>query len=174
MTEPDRDPCDELLTPGPTPADLEPLRGRILQRTLPALRRRRWLRRLAWAAALAACYAAGVLTLGLRPAPPPTEQGRREQPPDPPPTPAAVEDRSARAREWQALETPERRAALYREAADRYLAEDDDVTAALRCYGASLDHGGGEALETKPDDSWLLLAIKDARQREKNDAKNGS
>ena len=61
--------------------------------------------------------------------------------------------------------------AIYRRAADVYATEQGDLESALRCYSRSLDAGTDEDLAISPDDHWLLMAIKDARQKEKNDAR---
>jgi hypothetical protein len=74
--------------------------------------------------------------------------------------------------EWQALDSPRRRAELYREAGDRYLSAESDPESALRCYTAALDAGAGADRAVAPADSWLLMALKDAREKEKRHAKN--
>jgi hypothetical protein len=135
------------------------------------LRRRRRLRQLGWAAALAACYGAGLLTVrwltAPAPHPGPPEVVRQPDPPAPAPPPTAL------AVEWRAFDGGDRQAALYQEAGDRYLAEENDPRAALRCYGNGLDTGTPEDLAIAPSDSWLLMAIKDARQKEKRHANTG-
>ena len=150
------DPC-EFLTPTPAPAHDPELRRRTLNRTLGVLRRRRWLRRVAWAAVLAACYAAGVLTTHwLRPAPSaPPEVVRVE------PTPTSKVDEPR----------PEPVQPDLVGAADHLLAERSDPLGALHGYAKALDEGGDAALTISTDDSYLMLAIKDARQKEKRDAK---
>jgi hypothetical protein len=171
---PDRDPCDEWLTPTPTPtpADLAPLRERVRQRSMGVLHRRRWRQRLAWAAALVACFAAGAGAMHLlAPSRPPPEQAEnRELAPKAQPQAVAP---SGRELEWRALEDARQRAEIYRQAADHYLNDEADLAAALRCYGAALDRDA-EALKISTDDSWLLLLIKDARLKEKDDASKGS
>jgi hypothetical protein len=155
------DPCD-FLSPTPPAADDRGLRRRLLARTLAVLRRRRLVRRAAWAAAFAACYAAGVLTTHwLRPAPQPALLVRFDFPqPQPPkeerPEPAPPTD-------------PAR--ALVR-AADHLLTDGGDPLAALHGYTQVLDEGGPDALAISTDDSFLMMAIKDARKKEKRDAKN--
>jgi hypothetical protein len=168
------DPLDDLLVPPPA-ADAEALRERLRDRTTHLLRRRRRLRRLAWAAALAACYGAGLLTVwwAARPAPPgasaPTAREERPAPPAPelPATAVAVEERAADDDDLRA------QAALYRRAGDLYLSAANDPAAALRCYGNALDAGGADDLAVAPSDDWLLMAIKNARQKEKRHANNG-
>jgi hypothetical protein len=67
--------------------------------------------------------------------------------------------------EWKALEQPEEAEKFYRQAADRYLAE-GDASNATRCYGFALDESGPKGLEISTNDSWLLMAIKQARKKE--------
>src|SRR5262249_47217072 len=121
--------CDELLTPLPA-EEASGLRRQVLERTTRALRRRRWARRLARAAALAACSLAGVLTVALRPGPAPAPQAETRPRPEAPPqgTPPVP---SPRELEWTALESPDRQAERYREAGDRYLKDAADPQSAL-------------------------------------------
>jgi hypothetical protein len=161
------DPLDELLSPPAAPAD-ERLRRDLLARTVGVLRRRRRLRRLGLALALAACYAAGLLSMrwAAHPADVPRPEPVAGHPSDP------VEDPSALAREWE--EVKRRRAELYREAGDLYLTAHDDPESAARCYGEALDAGKDHDGTISPSDSWLLMAIKSARQKEKDDANKSS
>ena len=69
------------------------------------------------------------------------------------------------------IRNPERRGDLYRRAGDLYATEQGDLSSALRCYSESLDAGNEKDLTISTDDHWLLMAIKDARQKEKNDAR---
>jgi hypothetical protein len=75
--------------------------------------------------------------------------------------------------EWEAVDNTDRQMIIYQEAGDRYLEEERDPLEALRCYGNALDSAGGEDLAISPNDTWLMMAIKNARQKEKRDAKNG-
>src|SRR5205823_5480744 len=135
---PGPDPVEALLAPPAAPGDGGPLRQRLLAQTTAVLRRRRRLRRLARAAGLVACYAAGLLTThGLAPrppAPPPAEVAQQTAAPRPPTAKPALEP-PALALEWQAFDSPDRGAELYRQAGDRYLSDEADPAAALRCYG---------------------------------------
>jgi hypothetical protein len=172
---PQHDPCDDLLAPPPRADGREPLRQDLLRRTTRLLRRRRLLRAAAVALALAACYAAGLLTMRLAappraaaeptavadrpdPLPPPIERAERLAAP-------AVEDRAARADDAE-------RSGLYRSAGDRYL-EQNDHESALRCYTRSLDAASADDARFSPDDNWLLMAIKDAREKERRHANGG-
>jgi hypothetical protein len=163
---PERDPLDELLAP-PEPVDTAALRQSLLAATTRQLRRPRWVRRAALAAALAACYAAGLLTMRvLAPAAPvaaPVEAAVKN---DAPPAAVAAEAVERRA---ETAADPER-AALLRQAGDRYLDEETDPASALRCYAKSLDAGSQDDAKFSPDDNWLLMAIKNAREKEARDA----
>jgi hypothetical protein len=167
------DPLEELLAPPPAAA-AEGLRERLLGQTTRLLRRRRRLRRLAGAAALAACCTAGLLAVwwAVRPTPPaPSPDMAREERPAPPAPElseaVAVEERAADDDDLRA------QAALYRRAGDLYLSAENDPAAAVRCYGNALDAGGEADLSVAPSDNWLLMAIKNARQKEKRHANNG-
>jgi hypothetical protein len=167
--EKESDAIDDLLAAPKMSGDAERLRQQIWQRTTGVLRFRRRLRQAAWAAGLAACVAAVVFGLRWRtpaPALPQPEVAERPSPPQPSPSP----DASAVVLEWRAFDSPDHQTELYRRAGDRYLAEGEDLQAALRCYGNALDTGTEDDLKLSPSDSWLLMAIKDARMKEKRDA----
>jgi len=160
---PEPDPLAELLARPDLPADGAALRQALRERTTRWLRRRQRRRLLAAVVALAGCYLAGLATLGVpRPPARPAEPApRRAEAP-----PSAVD------LEWHALEGPGRRAERYRAAGDRYL-EEADPEGAVRCYGASLDEASEAERAISAGDNWLLMAIKEARQKEKDDAKKG-
>src|SRR5262245_3236782 len=165
---PERDPLAELLA-APGPVDAEALRQSLLAETTRRLPRPRRLRVAALAAALAACYVAGLLTMyPLRPAPPP-RAGRPAEPhaetvpapvaqktPDPP----AVEPQPS-----QPLDSSQR-AALLRQQGDHYLNEENDPESALQTYAKALNVGSADDAKFSPDDNWLLMAIKNAREKE--------
>jgi hypothetical protein len=171
------DPLDGLLQPPAGEAD-DALRRRLLQQTTRVLRRRGRLRIVARLAALAACFAMGALTVywfGPRridqvvvvEKPPAPETPPVPAPVSPSPTPAA----SALALEWKAFDADKARPDLYRQAADRYLHEDSDPASAVRCYGQSLNGASDKELAISPNDDYLLMLVKEARQKEKDDAK---
>jgi hypothetical protein len=174
----DPDPLEGMLAAPRLPAGAAALRQELLAQTARALRRRRRGRQLAWAAALAACYAAGLLTMHWAP-----KQATGSHTPDAfsstdpapqsqaVPPPADGPGKSALLKEWAAVESGQ--AALFRDAGNLYLAEEGDLLAAVRCYGNALSVGTEADLAISPQDNWLLMAIKDARQKEKRDAKNG-
>jgi hypothetical protein len=172
------DPLEGMLAPPPLPADAAALRQELLGQTARALRRRRRGRQLAWAAALAACYAAGLLTMHWAPRPAAVSRGpdalaSRDHSQVPPAVfpPADEPEKSALQKEWAAVESGQ--AALFREAGNLYLDGEGDVQSAVRCYGNALSVGTEADLAISPEDNWLLMAIKDARQKEKRNAKNG-
>jgi hypothetical protein len=172
----DPDPLDRLLTPGPAAPD-PALRQALLRRTLGVLRRRTWLKRLALAAALAACFAGGFVTSQLTTTPRTDVQvvtvyreSVQPAPPDEAPPAPTVEVRAA-ALEDRAITTPTARTELFRQAGDTYLKAEGDVQAALRCYRLALDAGSDKDLAVAPEDNWLLISLKEARLREKVDAK---
>jgi hypothetical protein len=180
---------DPLLRPGPA-ATTPALKREVFDQTARVLRRRRVTRRVVWAAALAACYAAGVLTPKLRPSAAPTttveqvaklQKVDKKSPLEPAPVqpaPSQADDVSTEPAELPApaleqrvaLANPQQRAQLYRQAGDRYLEEAKDVESALRCYRCSLDENADADLTISPDDNWLLMSVKNARMEEKRHA----
>jgi len=158
-------------------AEVGVLRQAVFDRTTRVLRRRRWLRRGAVALALCACYIAGAATVHLLTPPPSVvtvvvkEPGAPALPVPNVAPPRPEEEPTAVAMEWDALDHPEKKVESYRRAGDRYLTESNDVQAAVRCYKQMLDAGTEQDLVIAPDDNWLLMALKEARQKEKFDAK---
>jgi hypothetical protein len=174
---PDRDPCTDFLNAPPTAASDAAFQQRLLAQTRRLLRRRRWLRRAGFAAAFAACYLAGMVTWELLPAQAPDPRvivvtGARRLPVSPPEE--AVSRLTAVVLENRAFDSVEARPELYQLAGDRYLAEFGDLQAALRCYRQALDESSEQDLRVKPEDNWLLIALKKARQKEKQNAKPDS
>jgi hypothetical protein len=177
------DPLDHLLRPAVEVQSGLAFRGRLLEQTTRVLRGRRRRRVVAWTAALAACYVAGVLTvywLGPRrierieivrnvPTPAPVTPTPAPVAPAPP----TAKPASAVAMEWKAFDADQHRPELYRKAGDRYLREDADPASALRCYGQSLNGASDKDLAISPNDDYLLMLVKNARQKEKDHAKNG-
>ncbi len=170
------DSCDELLAPPPPPGDDSALRDRLLLRTLAVVRRRWWLPRLAVATALGGGYLAGLLSVCLllpRGESVPTPIGGWTTMPAPPVAAEAwggVDEPAAAVLEDQAFDSPQDQAVLYRAAGDRYAETEGNVQAALRCYRNALDAGSEEDLTIEAEDNWLLMVLKDARQKEKQNA----
>ena len=157
------DPIDDLLNPV-TPLPDDRLRRDLLERTAGALRSRRRRRLLGRVAVLAAVFVAGLLSVVAvtpvqDPSPPePALVSLEPASPPEPTTPVALE--------WRALEQPEDAARFYRAAGDGYL-QGGDPTNATRCYANALDEGGASALEVNTTDTWLFMAIKQARLKER-------
>lgn len=169
IPEPESCPPPHPLLAVSPPREDGRLREAVFAKTSRVLRRRRMARRLAHVAALAACFVAGQLTAEwLRPAAPSPERELVTVGPSPAPAPPAAEPSEL---ERLAQRSPERRGDLYRRAGDLYATEQGDLSSALRCYSESLDAGNENDLTISTDDHWLLMAIKDARQKEKNDAR---
>jgi hypothetical protein len=172
------DNLDELLTPSNAPAERAGMREQLRNETGRVVRRRRWRKPIRNVLALAACYAAGMGTYWLirdrtpevQIAPPIV----MTQPPPTPTKPATIRIEPPNITErWASLATEvDRRVELYRKAGDGYLARDDEM-AALRCYRKSLDNSRADDLVIRPqDDSWLLMSLKLARQKETDNARN--
>src|SRR5437763_766092 len=131
IDQPEMDPISAFLNKSCDETN-EKLRLLIQQKTLAVMRRRRWLRQTSWLAGLAACYAAGILTMSIWPRP---EQNLQvatapEQNSDPQANPAPAPSDSkhpiqapsletALAMEWKALDSPEKRPDLFRLAGDK-------------------------------------------------------
>jgi hypothetical protein len=169
------DPMDRYLAALPVASSTAELKERILSKTTRVIRRRRWSRRFAVVATMAACYAAGALTLW--PAGRHTEISTSSGAvASPRPEPQLSTSRSTPALspaqlEWQAIDQRHGGADLYRQAGDRYLNEAQDVESALRCYRNALARGSNEALAISPDDSWLLVALKSSHSKEESNVK---
>jgi hypothetical protein len=153
------DPLDAILgpmPPAPPPESLFPL-------TLKALRRARRRQRAAQLASLLACAAAGLIVLLALAPECPGPRSREAAPADKGPAPDAP---AATALEWRALEGAGPSAPVYRQAGDRYLDEGDPENA-VRCYGHALSEGGEATDDLLEADSYLLMAIKLARKKER-------
>jgi len=147
------DPLDDLLGPSGPPASDE-VRSAVLAKTLDALRS---CRRPPYISVglLMAVIAAGVVMLAGPLPTPPAAPAEAEHPEDSRP-------RLAEDVEWRALEEDHK---LYREAAGLYLDEGRPAEA-VRCYGHALD--ATDDLEPKDGDTYLMLAIKLARKKERD------
>ena len=179
------DSLDELLRPSGAAGGDERLRRRLLDQTTRTLAKPPAPALFAWVAALATCYVAGVLTVywfGPRRIErieivqkSPKSKSPSSKPAPAPVAPAVPEAKPATAvaAEWKAFDADQHRSELYRQAGDRYLNEDADPASALRCYGQSLENASDKDLAISANDDYLLMLVKNARQREKDHAKNG-
>ena len=180
-------PIEQFLSPG-IPEDRTELRRLLLTRTLKTLRRRRRGKQLGYLAALVGCYLAGLGTMRLANARNDDGVARNDAPlavrSDAPPDAKAPThvllpidqdpDVPASLLERVAALNKDNQVALYRRAGDRYLEENGDVQAALRCYGRALDRAKAEELAISEDDNWLLMELKKARLEGKNHAQTGT
>ncbi|HZU38658.1 MAG TPA: hypothetical protein VFA18_22215 [Gemmataceae bacterium] len=169
MTE-QPDDFDRFLE-APLPAGNPELRSKLLVQTTGVVRRRRYVRRAGLVATLAACYLAGMLTMRwTAPGPPPPEVAKLEPKQL---TPKAAERPSTHARteetavamEYRALDSSTGRAALYRQAGDRY-EQNGDMASAVRCYRNAVKEDSASNLTISADDDWLLMALKEAKRKE--------
>ena len=169
---PDEQAFERLLMPGGE-ASPQALRTALRLQTTGILRRRRRLKRLGTITVLAGCYAAGLFTF-LFWLPQPAERERQvaianvvEEPVAALSTPDKVPPILL---EYQApLAAKEDRSRLYREAGDLHASENNNWNAALRCYRESLNEAPADT-EISTGDNFLLMALKDARQKEKRHA----
>jgi len=171
------DPLLEFLMPPALPNSSE-LRQSLRQKTSGLVRRRRYARRLAIAASLAACLLLTLAALYV------IDQFRDQTAPVLPnvveiPKPVdapAVENiekvettelvESPVALEWRAFDDQTDRATAYFLAGNKYLEASQDMESALRCYAQALDACRPEQLEIVPDDNWLVIALKNSRRKE--------
>jgi hypothetical protein len=163
---------DELLTPGPVPAN-DPLKAELLHRTGRRVRLASRVRFAGRAAVCLACFAAGAGAVRLLPAADQRIESvavRKVPAADAhgSPPPAVVRVPSPAELELQAEQTPVKAEAArrFREAGDRYLRDYADYRAALRCYRNFLDEADPDQLQVTPDDTWLLTSLKRARELE--------
>jgi hypothetical protein len=181
------DPLDGILRPPSTP-DNSALRQQVYARTQRVLQRRRRWRQLAYAAGLAASFVAGLVVMRLIN---PGERGRVSAPSEQtatestPNTPAIQDlgaltqprsprtDDTALTLENNAFDSTDHRRERYQHAGDTYMNEEYDPQSALRCFRNALDSGTKQDLAISTNDNWLLMAIKDARQKETDHAKQG-
>jgi hypothetical protein len=164
------DDLDRLLEPKdppPTPG----LRDRLRAETTRRLRRGRWVWRVAAAAALAACYAGGAMTVWLtRPAPERIVVEKTiEKPAETDPAARPEMPRSPHELELAAEQNdgPER-GRLYLEAGRAY-ARVENGPGALRCYLNARDALGElPALDPENDDLWLTIVKTERRTTNAN------
>jgi hypothetical protein len=165
---------DELLAPVSAPAN-DALKEAILRKTGAQLRRRRRSRLAVRVGLLAACFAGGMGAMALL---------HSREMPEPRTIIVLVPEESTPKAEAPVLE-PRRSvkpaeleleaertlvraesALRFREAGDRYLRDEANYKAALRCYRNYLD----ETEETNPavseHDTWLLTSLVNARRKE--------
>jgi hypothetical protein len=165
-------PLDDFLEHPPSRAEPAELRRDLLMRTTALVRRARITRRVIGAlTAAAAMLLIAVTTSVLLRSGRPIDPGRDPltgilpstpgvQPPQSKPVPAV-------ALEWKAFDAvPSEQAALYQKAGDRYVEDDGNLDAAVRCYGQAVRSAPN--IEIDVNDNWLVMALKmDAIDRRK-------
>ena len=174
------DEIEALLDGSASPAGAgEQLRRELLLRTSRVIRRRRHVRRAGILGAVACAYLAGVLTVSLRSSQTDivvvdrsdTSQAASSRDPvdDVPPAAATTLDN---AHEYRLGEVADlNRYEVFCRAAERHLNETGDYTAALNLYRQALNAASEDQLAIAAGrDTWLLLALKNARQQERTDA----
>ncbi|MGO9112533.1 MAG: hypothetical protein ACLP9L_25160 [Thermoguttaceae bacterium] len=149
---------DAALRADVEPHDTAPLREAVLSQTAGIIRFRRRMRKGILAASLAGCYVAGLATMALqRPA--------EHETPAPPavasslPRPSGPPNREVGGASLT-------RAEIVHRDADRCF-ERGDVKEAVRLYDLSLKLASADHRASSPEqDSWLLMALKDAKAKE--------
>jgi hypothetical protein len=170
MFEPD----DPLLNLPPEPGD-ELLRDQLLKQTLRTIHQRWWIYRLQRGLIVVLAFVAGMFVMNFfstpetetrivhLPIPMPAKETAPEAKEPPPvedkPSPADLElqaeKRFVRAEAAQ----------LFRQAGDRYLLDEGNYRAALRCYRNYLDEAEKTELVPATNDTWLLTSLKQARSQ---------
>ncbi len=177
--EGDGDPVDALLSAGRCSGTDDRLRQAVLGRTIGVVRRRRRLKRVALGAALLGCYLVGVATTQLSRSPTGRTVGPLAQQRGGPRASAQPTPRPSRVVPQPQADLPAGRCngriAKVRQAdfddirrlSDRYLEREGNVTLALRYYARALNTASAEqrAISVE-EDSWLLMALKQARLKE--------
>lgn len=166
------DPMQQLLQ-APAPEDTSSLRRRLRDETSRVVRRHRWFRLGAQAAAAVAAVlaivAVGYLVNGSRRQPQPETPPVVDAPKPAAPKPevAVAEETSPLDLEWRAFDSQTNRAATYFLAGNKYLEANQDIESALRCYSQALDACNPDQLEIAPEDNWLVVTLKNARRKER-------
>ena len=186
---PEHDSVDNLLTVrGPLRGDR--VRGQVLAQTTSVVRRRCVVRRLGWAAGLAVCYLAGIMTVWgwaaasiprdatviEQPAPLDAKPGEGIRPaPEQPRSPGVRRPRPARPPHSGQVGIARAGFEQIRQVSDRYLYEQGDIAKALHYYTRALDQATPDQREISlAQDSWLLMALKEARRKEHPNENGGT
>ena len=169
MTHPENsanDPADEMLVANILPEADDALRRAVLTQTIGVMRRRRRLKRCVLAASLLCCYVAGILT-AFSPLLPREGPGVRATV-STKRTPQKSAHQTSIADVAQAPSAPPSGFESWPRIGDHYLRESDDVSLAITGYSRALDLASDQDLAISPgQDNWLLMALKDARMKER-------
>jgi hypothetical protein len=160
MYENEFDPLDELLTPKSDTSSAS-LRRMVFASTRKVLRRRRVIRHVRTATALAACYLAGMVTMNYwRPAVETPTQPERKV------IASLEEDLALLAAAGVKSDIPKTKYERLRAEADRAWDESRDMEAALQLYARALKFATPTELEFNPDDNFILETLKEAQLTE--------
>jgi hypothetical protein len=178
MTEPDNslnDSLDAMLVASIRPEANDGLRGAVLMQTIGVLRRRRRLKRCALAASLLCCYLAGVTTVEIwRPGDGNAVRAVTEATAAKPRPRNVVPQKSPKPTKpeiGQVATAPLSGFESWRRIGDHYLRDSDDFSLAIAGYSWALDLASDKDLAISPGkDNWLLMALKDARAKERKHA----
>jgi cytochrome c-type biogenesis protein CcmH/NrfG len=163
-----------LDTGGDQPAADDALRRALLAQTTGVLRFRRRAKRCVLVASLVACYLAGATTMGLlRAGSPPPSTGQPTiansdptppRPSHPSPQPRKNQLAAKAVKKPTAFES-------WRRIGDHYLNQSGDVSLAVAGYSEAIRLASDEERRISPErDNWLMMALKDARSKEKTHA----
>jgi len=143
------------------------LRAAVFAQTVGVLRGRRRLKRCALAAGLLGCYLAGVATMGVfragqeRDRLPATADNSQHAAPHRRHVSASPKEQQVAAKKPSGFES-------WRRIGDHYLHESGDISLALAGYSEAINLASDEERRISPgQDNWLLMALKDARSKEK-------
>jgi len=166
------DPLAAALDAGDQPhAADDHLRAAVFAQTVGVLRGRRRLKRCALAAGLLGCYLAGITTMGIL-----RGGQQQEHPAAPGPTMAAEPQRAAPHSRHLPANPEKQQVAVkkpsgfesWRRIGDHYLRESGDVSLALASYSEAINLASDQERRISPgQDNWLVMALKDARSKEK-------
>lgn len=154
-----------LLTPTPGEPASAVRRSELLRASTRTLRRGVWVRRSAVAAGVVGVFLSGAAAgWTLKPTPDPLVVAVPVPPPEPPQD-EPPRGPSAGDLELKAELSDDRAevARLYREAGDRYLADEKDYAQAARCYRLHLQAADAEVRKVSAADSWLLISMKETQ-----------
>jgi len=165
--ENEHDPLETLLGDRSLGHD-ESLRSDILGQTSVVLRWRRNVRRVKFVAALVVCFLAGAISMRLWQSPiekdsPMVAEEIEKNVPQEPSAPVQIAVATTKKRTPRQVGFEE-----IRGVSDRYLQEQGDLPTALQYYSRALDQASTDEMSVSVDeDSWLLMALKSARMKEK-------
>jgi hypothetical protein len=165
--------ADAMLASGRRDPSDGPLRDALRLRTTGMIRRRRRVKRAAWAAALLACYLAGVASTRAWLSDEPLARLDQIAQDEPQPAPSASASPNDEVRpvpkKPPIAASKKSRFEVLKRSGDEFLREPEDLALAVRGYVRALDAASSDERSLSPGDSWLLMALKEARSKEIRD-----